>query len=568
MVFFCFDLLSVSIKTGGSKRMSIKKHLILTTALLGSSIVLGTFFQNCSSGLNSADSFSKSRSTSNAVDNTEDAVTPPTAPVIFKNLTACEPIAGGRDIQVGSNSGQIPTLDQVAWDQLRAGDTVRIFYSATPYRGHILLAANGTATAPVRVCGVKGPNGERPIISGQNAVTRRGLSYVGDIQESRAVVLIDRLGSQPWGSAFPTYIQVDGLDIRQATPSYSFTNSKGVSQPYESFGGCIWIERGQYITIADNIISDCTNGIFSRSIDAGAGMATITRDLRIASNYIYDNGIDGYEHNLYVQSLRTTYEFNRIGPTRGGGAALKDRSVGTVIRYNYIQDGSRALDLVEPEDWTETAAANYPALADTLVYGNVINKNADLGSFIHYGGDHPGSEASFRSGKLYFYNNTIYATGSTGPYDGAMIFQLSTTKQVAEIWNNVITGTQNIKIGLRATQEVDSGWTSGGDTRLGKNYIKDTWSTVGYTYSYATNPGPITGVENILSGTAILLNATSFQPDAVSLLIDASIPNLSAVSNHPVLYQPVISFTTYQPTFGPVLRKISGTALDLGAIER
>jgi hypothetical protein len=559
--------------------MSFKKRLILTSIVLSSSAFLSLFFQNCSSGLNAYNSASaNSTNNSNSSGDSElpTSELPPSqpSPIVsppagnLSNIAPCEPIAGGRDIQVGPNAGQIASLDQVAWDQLRAGDTVRIFYSTTPYRGHILLAAKGTADAPVRVCGVKGSNGERPVISGQNAVARRGLSYTGDIQESRAVVVIDRLGSQDWGTAFPTYIQVDGLDIRQATPSYSFTNSKGVTKTYESFGGCIWIERGQYITIADNIVTDCTNGIFSRSVDAGAGMATITRDLRIASNYIYNNGVDGYEHNLYVQSLRTTYEFNRIGPTRGGGAALKDRSVGAVIRYNYIQDGSRALDLVEPEDWTTTAAANYPALADTFVYGNVINKNADLGSFVHYGGDHPGSEANFRPGKLYFYNNTIYATGSTGPYDGAMIFQLSTTKQIAEIWNNVITGTQNIKIGLRATQEVDTGWTTGGDTRLGKNYIKDTWSTVGYTYSYATNPGPITGVENILSSSAILVNTSSFLPDAGSVLIDGSVANLSAVTNHPVKYQPVTTFTAAQPTFGPVARKINGTAMDLGAIER
>tara|TARA_B110001454_G_scaffold219194_1_gene251264 strand:- start:16942 stop:18435 length:1494 start_codon:yes stop_codon:yes gene_type:complete len=485
-----------------------------------------------------------------------------------KLVDACLPSNKGVDYQVGSGANQLATLDLVPWGSLKAGDTVRIFYSSTPYRGHILLAAQGTANAPVRVCGVKGPNGERPIISGQNAVVRRGLVYAGDLQETRAIVLIDRLGSQDWGTAFPTYIQVDGLDIRQATASYSFTNSKGVTSTYSSFGACIWIERGANITLADNIVSDCTNGIFSRSVEIGAGIATITRDIRVAGNYIYNNGVDGYEHNLYMQSLRITYEFNRIGPSRNGGAALKDRSVGAIIRYNYIQDGSRALDLVEPEDWTETAAANYPALADTFVYGNVINKNGDLGSFIHYGGDHPGSEANFRPGKLYFYNNTIYATGSTGDYDGAMIFQLSTTKQVAEIWNNVITSPQRVRIGLRATQEVDAGWTAGGDTRLGKNYIKDIWSTVGYTYSYATNPGPISGVANIISSAAVLLDTTSFVPDAGSVLIDGSTANLDAVSAHPVLYQPVTSFTEARPTFGPIVRKVSGSAMDLGAIER
>src|SRR5690606_1376766 len=137
---------------------------------------------------------------------------------------------------VGTGAGQLTTLDQVPWDKLKAGDTVRIFHSSKPYRGHILVAAKGTADAPVRVCGVKGPNGERPIVSGENAVVRKGLPYVGDIQESRATVLIDRLPSQYDENAFPTHVQIDGLDIRQAAPNYTFTNSKGAVKSYDSFG--------------------------------------------------------------------------------------------------------------------------------------------------------------------------------------------------------------------------------------------------------------------------------------------------------------------------------------------
>ena len=50
----------------------------------------------------------------------------------------------------------------------KAGDTVRIFYSSTPYKGKFLLAAQGTTDAPVRICGVRGPNGERPEIDGES----------------------------------------------------------------------------------------------------------------------------------------------------------------------------------------------------------------------------------------------------------------------------------------------------------------------------------------------------------------------------------------------------------------
>ncbi|MBI3382752.1 MAG: right-handed parallel beta-helix repeat-containing protein [Aquabacterium sp.] len=282
-----------------------------------------------------------------------------------------------------------------------AGDTVRIFYSATPYRGHILLAANGTASAPVRVCGVKGTNGERPIIDGQNAVARKGLAYTGassgNIQETRALIMVDRLNTQSWSAAYPTYIQIDGLELRNAKPGYTFTNSLGGVQAYDSFGACLWVERGANITIADNVIHDCTNGIYTRSVDVGAGMSTITQDIRIAGNYIYSNGAanDMFLHNIYAESLRITYEFNRLGPLvpTSQGIGIKDRSLGTVIRYNHITEGAHSMDLVEPEDWSATAAT-FSQYAPTYVYGNVIVKNGDTGSPIHYGGDHMGSEAS------------------------------------------------------------------------------------------------------------------------------------------------------------------------------
>src|SRR5215467_14472301 len=82
------------------------------------------------------------------------------------NVQACLPSGQGNDYQVGPNNGQLSSLAQVPWENLGPGDTVRIFYQATPYPGKFAINAHGTASAPVRVCGVVGPNGERPIIDG------------------------------------------------------------------------------------------------------------------------------------------------------------------------------------------------------------------------------------------------------------------------------------------------------------------------------------------------------------------------------------------------------------------
>ena len=157
-------------------------------------------------------------------------------------LAACVP-GSGRDYQVGSNAGQLATLADVPWESLGAGDTVRIFHRTAPYAGKFLISAAGTAAAPVRICGVKGPNGERPAITGVGATTRRTLggtkgtqgSMVSQYNESRGVIFLSKRTADVWTS-FPNYIQIDGLKIGGAQPAHQFTNSFGVAKTYLAFG--------------------------------------------------------------------------------------------------------------------------------------------------------------------------------------------------------------------------------------------------------------------------------------------------------------------------------------------
>ena len=421
-------------------------------------------------------------------------------------LPPCEPASGGRDFQVGTAEGQLTSLDQVPWESLVAGDTVRIFHRAAPYRGKMLLTARGTARAPVRVCGVKGPGGERPVVDGSGASTRRGLFYGtgtnGLLREARAVVMIKNASEY---TDFPTHIQIDGLVIRGAHPDYRFTDTNGRRQQYTDFGGCIWIDRGHNITIADNELTDCTNGIFSKSTDEGD--FAVSRNVRLVRNHIHGNGIAGSDrlHNSYIQSVGAVYEFNLYGPLRkdAGGAALKDRSVGTVVRFNRIEEGARSLDLVEAEDFPETAMAD-PAYRTTFVYGNQIVKNGDSGSFFHYGGDHYGStpganwgEPFFRKGTLYFFNNTVHVTGS-GEY--TVLFNLSTTEEKAEIWNNVFYYTPKAKYAsLRQGSDIGAAWTAGGILNFGRNWINANWMDSDEDHPVK---GKINGTDNFLTGQA------------------------------------------------------------------
>jgi hypothetical protein len=93
-----------------------------------------------------------------------------------------------------------------------------------------------------------------------------------------------------------------------------------------------------------------------------AGRQTVVR-----GNYFYDNGSpDSYlEHQSYTESDGVVYEYNHFGHMRAGarGSQLKDRSAGTIVRYNYIEGSPSGwmLDLVEPEN-------GYQALASRAAY--------------------------------------------------------------------------------------------------------------------------------------------------------------------------------------------------------
>ena len=484
-------------------------------------------------------------------------------------------MAGAVDYQVGPGK-TYTELHLVPWESLKAGDTVRIFHRATAYKGKFLIAAQGTAAAPVRICGMRGPANERPIIDGHGAVSRNVLASeygssalvggdtVSTIHQSRSIIVIKPLAASQAYTAYPRHIQIDGLTITRAHPSYTFTDASGKLQNYDSFGAAIWIDRGQNITIADNEISDSQMAVFSKSTDDGD--FAVSKNIRITGNYFWGHGIAGdvHMHTTYTQSVGIVMEFNRYGVLRSGAAgnSIKDRSVGTVVRYNRIEDGAHAIDLVEAEDFPSTATKD-PAYRSSFVYGNVISKNADLGSFIHYGGDHydstPGAswgEPIFRKGTLYFFNNTVMVNGTD-----AALFQVSTTEETAEVWNNIFVFAPTIKAGysnMRQTSEISSPWTPGGVVNLGKNWVTTGWSD---TDPFHTVPGTLNVGASLITGTSSPLDASTFVPLAGSKVVDSGVAGPAAASAYTLNFQ--ISSTGV-----PSARVVKGAAIDMGALER
>jgi hypothetical protein len=317
------------------------------------------------------------------------------------------------------------SIGAVPWQSLGAGDIVRIHYRATPYKEKWVICRQGTAANPIVVQGVFGPNGELPIIDGNNATTPAGLNFWN---EERGVIKIGGANSPP--DTMPQYIVIENLEIRSGRPPYTFTNDNGSNSSYINNAASIYVEKVKHLTIRNCILHDSGNGLFIGAWDGG------TEDVLVEGNYIYDNGNNGsiYEHNNYTAAHGIIFQYNRFGPLRSGclGNNLKDRSAGTIIRYNWIEGGNRALDLVDDDGG---GVSQFPEYSKTYVYGNaLLELNDGLNSQVaHYGGD-SGNTNEYRKGTLYFYNNTVvsYRTGNT------TLVRLSTNDETADVRNNIV----------------------------------------------------------------------------------------------------------------------------------
>ncbi len=269
----------------------------------------------------------------------------------------------------------LANIGDVPWESLSPGDSVFIHYRSQPYHEKWVIDRSGTASNPIIVKGIPGPQGQLPIIDGSGAVTRQKLDFWS---EERGII---NIGGSNTTNQIPAYIIIEGLDIRNGRPPYWFRDDHGKLKYYSKNATSIYVIEGEHITIRNCILHDCGNGFFACHA-SGA--------ILVEGCYIYDNGIEGsyYQHNNYTEAKGITFQFNHFGPLRSGcgGNNLKDRSAGTIIRYNWIEGGNRQLDLV---DSGYSELVSLPYYRKTYVYGNILIERSDEGNsqIVHYGGD-------------------------------------------------------------------------------------------------------------------------------------------------------------------------------------
>jgi len=391
--------------------------------------------------------------------------------ILLVLFSLCFPLPaapGTYEVGVGrtfANIGDVP------WENMKAGDQVLIYWRPQSYQEKWVIAVRGTELQPFVVRGVPGQSGELPVIDGRDATTRSQINFWN---EDRGVVKIG--GATTPAVDMPTWIVLENLEIRSGRPPYQFTGRSGLTS-YGSNAATIYVENGQNVTIRNCILHDSGNGLF---------VAPASRNILVEGCWIYDNGIESsiYEHNTYTEAIGMVYQFNYLGPLRANclGNNLKDRSAGTVVRYNWIESGNRQLDLVDAEDSMDLV--NHPSYRKTFVYGNILIEPDGAGNsqIVHYGGD-SGDTSIYRKGTLYFYNNTVVST-RTG---NTTLLRLSTNEETCDCRNNIVYVTAP---GNRLAL-LDSS----GIMHLNNNWLKTGWQTShsGLTGVIYNEGGMVTG---------------------------------------------------------------------------
>jgi len=455
-------------------------------------------------------------------------------------------------------------LGDVPWLTLGPGDQVKIHWKTEPYREKIGLRCRGTASQPIRIVGVEGPSGELPVLDGKNATTSSQFSGFFDPvwDEYLGVFLIKRGPGDPFGYK-PGHLVFENLEITGANPLNSYTDPNGSAAFYSDGAAAIWAVIVENLVVRGCEITDNGNGLFVLSKNNCE--EETSRDILVEYNHLHGNGVDNswLQHNIYTQAAGIVFQYNRIGRLKSGalGAALKDRSSGTVIRYNWIESSLRTLDLVDAED-SYLILSQEDDYNQVYVYGNILindtQEDPHSTRMIHFGGDSWLTDY-YRKGPLYFYFNSVVIISDQATEWKIRLFDLPVEdgQQVVDVRNNILylgasspsvtpstfylmTGTGTVD--LEGVNWISSHWEpvqpgSGGVVTLNGSLIED------------TDPG-FRDLHNknfyLLSGSDCIDQAAPLPPEITT--------------EHDLLCM-------YEPHQSGVPRDIVGTAMDLGGFE-
>lgn len=431
------------------------------------------------------------------------------------------------------------TLASVPWGVVGAGSEVFIHYDPAGYHAKLLIAARGIATQPIRITGLAGPNGERPILDGDNAspppLSAPYDSETSGASESSGLIVIERASGM--NSNFkPGYIEISGLELRNAHPDYNFTRqSDGSTSGWSSNGGAIFLRGAEHVTVRDCVIHHCANGLITN--DGGGEERNLVRDLLVSHCWFHDQGKPGnyYGRNIETKAVGFMLQFCKLdAPLSGANVSnVRDYSAGFVGRCNYVTGGASQFEFPEPYNEIPLISGD-AGYATAHLWGNVI-RNFGGGSYTCISFD---GITSAGARTLHFHHNTVHCQND---YQRVVLYPNKADKSVL--------ATNNLFYKASITEFYLNG--GAGTVSFGKNLA---------TTGFYTSTGA-SGASNIVSASTM-----GFVDQANGdYHLAAGSAALNAGAALPVGAMPL--FAQYAPHALGVLRTRVGAADDLGAFE-
>jgi len=473
-------------------------------------------------------------------------------------------------------------ISQVPWSTLAAGDVVNIHYDPNGYHEKFLISTSGTVAQPIKIVGIAGPNGEKPIIDGDKAKAITGqLGFHATQPYGLIFIEPAALANGTDCSAYgpiPHDIIIDNLEIRNAHPNFTYSVSGGAQQAYASFSCGIYGERVQNFVVRNCNFNHCGLGLF---INSKFGTHALSQNILVERNTFTQNGVsgDGHDHNSYIEAVNVLYQYNFYDHLVAGapGASVKDRSAGNVFRYNWIvASEGHAIQIPESQGGLGYID-QLPSYRQTYIYGNVIyNGKVGASRIIRYGGDQ-GIYSSYRQGTLYFYNNTVINEGDKYSVPGALRWSTSlfllpdsgevgqvTIKETVDCRNNIIYNQASTLGALPSTLELMSTDLTG-TINMTNNWVSPNTIDMHAYYNIPINLGKVNHVNTFLGNNGV--NNPNFNNyatqdytlSAQSNAINKGTVLIGGALNYPVLEEYVKPLTSKpRVVVGPI---------DLGAYE-
>ena len=322
-------------------------------------------------------------------------------------------VAVGSSVYIAGGPATLPSVIGVDGNTVTLDQPVAVSAAATvkfypPYFEKLILTRKGTEAAPLVIRGVPDPeSGALPILDATGAKTSPNMQHYSDLtmDDLGLVVTAPVAGTR---DDYPKWVTISRLRVQHARGGVSYTDINGAKRTLAVGSAGVRLWQADHVTLEGLEVYENDNGIFAKT-NGTAVWSQFSPNLTVRRDHFWSNGLGTQCHQSYIEVNGVVYEFNFYDLPKAGTSInqLKDRSAGMIIRYNFLLQAGRFLDLVETQDG-QGVLLPLPSYRESFVYGNIFYMTAPPptgATFIHYGFD--GVVSADRAGTLYVYHNTF-----------------------------------------------------------------------------------------------------------------------------------------------------------------